>query len=325
MVKDFLLKKNEERRYWGLQGSMEHRKGLKCLTVSPMDCIDPRRTGDSVPPGLRDPYQAYDGAMSHPFFLTVAYAGAAFHGWQIQTCLRSGQGDLWNALRAFDPQAPMPQGAGRTDAGVHARAQGVLIHASRAWEPYRLLTALNAHLPADIRVMAVQPSPEGFFPRQHALAKRYLYRLGLGPAADPLQRAVRWHVHQALPLDLEAMAAAVPPLLGTHDFSSFRCAECVAKTPVRTIHSIRVHSMEGGAELVFEGSSFLMHQVRIMAGTLVEVGRGRRTAGSMLDLLESRDRRRAGLTAPPEGLCLEKVWYEARWGIGEPSPFGERI
>jgi tRNA pseudouridine38-40 synthase len=261
--------------------------------------------------------------MPHPYFLTVAYAGAGFHGWQVQTLLRSGQGDLWKALRAVDPEAPMPQGTGRTDAGVHARAQGVLVQATRPWDPYRLLAALNAHLEPDIRVMAVQAAAEGFFPRQHAVAKRYVYRLGLGPAADPLQAAFRWHVHQALPLDQAAMAAAVPPLLGTHDFSSFRCVECAAKTPVRTLHAIRLVPVDGGLDLVFEGSSFLMHQVRIMAGTLVEVGRGRRPAASLAELLRARDRRLAGLTAPPEGLCLEKVWYEARWGVGEPSPWGE--
>ncbi len=262
--------------------------------------------------------------MTHPYFLKVAYAGGGFHGWQIQSVLRSGQGDLWKALQAIDPEALMPQGTGRTDAGVHARAQGVLIQADRPWEPYRLLMALNAHLPLDIRVMAVQASPVGFFPRQHALAKRYIYRLGLGSAADPLQAAFRWQVRQAAPLDLNHMAAAVPPLLGTHDFSSFRCSECSATTPVRTLHDIRIIPVEGGAELIFEGSSFLMHQVRIMVGTLVEVGRGRRPVDSLAEVLRSRDRRRAGLTAPPEGLCLEKVWYEAKWGIGEPSPFGER-
>ncbi|GLH71933.1 tRNA pseudouridine synthase A [Geothrix limicola] len=262
--------------------------------------------------------------MSYPYFLTVAYAGTGFHGWQIQTSLRSGQGELWKALRAFDAEAPMPQGTGRTDAGVHARAQGVLVHVRKAWEPYRLLMALNAHLPRDLRVMAVQPAPGGFFPRQHAVAKRYVYRLGLGPAADPLQATFRWQVHQAAPLDLEAMARSAAPLLGTHDFSSFRCAECVAKTPVRTLHAIRIQEVEGGADLVFEGSSFLMHQVRIMAGTLVEVGRGRRAEDSLAEVLEARDRVRAGLTAPPHGLCLEKVWYETRWGLGEPSPFGDR-
>ncbi len=303
---------------------MEQRKARKCLNVSPMDRIDPRRTWDPEPLGASSPATAYDGAMPHPFFLTVAYAGADFHGWQIQTSLRTGQGELWRALQAFDPVAPMPQGTGRTDAGVHARAQGVLIRVTKDWDSYRLLAALNAHLPSDIRVMAVQHAPEGFFPRQHAVAKRYVYRLGLGPAADPLQAAFRWQVHQSIPLDLEAMVAAARPLLGTQDFTTFRCSECVAKTPVRTIHDIRILPVEGGKDLVFEGSSFLMHQVRIMAGTLVEVGRGRREARSILAALQARDRRRAGLTAPPQGLCLEKVWYEARWGLGEPSPFGER-
>lgn len=289
-----------------------------------MYLADPRRTGLWPGEGLRGPIQAYHGEMSHPFFLTVAYAGAAFHGWQIQSSLRSGQGELWKALQRFDPGAPMPQGTGRTDAGVHARAQGVLIHATRDWEPYRLLAALNAHLPRDLRVMAVRPSPEGFFPRQHAVAKRYVYRLGLGPAEDPLLAAFRWHLHQAARLDLEAMVAAVPPLLGTHDFSSFRCADCAAQTPVRTLHGIHVVPVEGGADLVFEGSSFLMHQVRIMTGTLVEVGRGRRDAASMALILSSRNRAQAGMTAPPWGLCLEKVWYEAKWDLGEPSPFGGR-
>jgi len=264
------------------------------------------------------------GPMTHPYFLTVAYAGGGFHGWQIQTSLRSGQGDLWKALRAFDPEAPMPQGTGRTDAGVHARAQGVLVQATREWDPYRLLAALNAHLPRDIRVMQAQPAPEGFFPRQHAVAKRYIYRLGLGPAEDPLVAPFRWHIRQAAPLDLLAMAEAVPPLLGTHDFSSFRCTECAAKTPVRTLHGIRLAPGDGGVDLVFEGSSFLMHQVRIMTGTLVEVGKGRRRPDSIGAVLAAKDRTRAGLTAPPEGLCLEKVWYEAGWGIGEPSPWGER-
>jgi len=262
--------------------------------------------------------------MSLPYFLTVAYAGGAFHGWQIQTSLRSGQGELWKALKALDPEAPMPQGTGRTDAGVHARAQGVLIRVSRPWDSYRLLAALNAHLPWDLRVMAAQPAPDGFFPRQHAVAKRYIYRLGVGPARDPLQHGLLWHVRGAEPLDAEAMVEAGRGLLGTHDFSSFRCAECVAKTPVRTLHAFRIRPMEGALDLIFEGDRFLMHQVRIMTGTLVEIGRGRRSAASPAGILEARDRAAAGPTAPPEGLCLDRVWYEARWGIGEPSPFGER-
>ena len=275
-------------------------------------------------PGFAEPHPAYHETMTFPFFLTVAYAGAGFHGWQIQTSLRSGQGELWKALQTLDADAPLPQGTGRTDAGVHARAQGVLVQVRRDWDPYRLLAALNAHLPSDLRVMAAQPAPEGFFPRQHAVAKRYVYRLGLGPTADPLLAHLRWHVRRATPLDLEALQAALPSLLGTHDFSSFRSADCAAPTPVRTIHAIRVVRVEGGVELAYEGTSFLMHQVRIMTGTLLEVARGKRPPGSLSEVLGARDRTKAGPTAPPQGLCLEKVWYEARWNLGEPSPFGER-
>lgn len=265
----------------------------------------------------------YHGGMTHPYFLRVAYAGGGFHGWQIQSVLRSGQGELWKALQALDPAVPLPQGTGRTDAGVHARAQGVLAVLSRHWEPYRLLAAVNAHLPWDLRVMAVQPAPEGFFPRQHAVAKRYVYRLGMGPAQDPLEHGRLWHVHGAEPLDVRAMAEAGAALVGTHDFSSFRCAECVAESPVRTLHAYRLQDREGGLDLVFEGNRFLMHQVRIMAGTLVDVGRRRRAPEAVAEILAARDRRRAGPTAPPDGLCLDQVWYQARWGIGEPSPFGE--
>lgn len=261
--------------------------------------------------------------MSHPHFLRLAYLGTRFHGWQIQTSLRSVQGDLWMALRRLDPGAPMPQGTGRTDAGVHARAQGVLVQLSRSWEPYRLLAALNAHLPPEVRVMRAQAAPEGFFPRQHAVAKRYVYRILQGPAEDPFLRGRGWHVHRAEPLDPAAMQAAALHLVGERDFSSFRHKECVAEHAVRRIHQVDVRAHGTAIDLAFEGNKFLMHQVRIMTGTLVEVGMGKRDPGSLRDVLEARDRRAAGKTAPPEGLYLDEVWYQARWGIGEPSPWGE--
>jgi tRNA pseudouridine38-40 synthase len=199
----------------------------------------------------------------------------------------------------------------------------VLIHTVKDWEPYRLLAALNAHLPPDARILAVQPAPEAFFPRHHALAKRYIYSIQEGPAEDPFTRGRRWHVHGAEPLDRTAMAEAAPCLIGEHNFSSFRHQECAAKTPVRTIHAIRLDSRGPALDLVFEGNRFLMHQVRIMAGTLVDIGKGRIPAGAMADILASRNRQRAGLTAPPHGLYLDEVWYQAVWGIGAPSPWGE--
>jgi len=263
------------------------------------------------------------GPMTFPYFLRVAYLGTGFHGWQIQTNLRSVQGLLWDALRCFEPLAPMPQGTGRTDTGVHARAQGVLVHLTRPWEPYRLLAALNAHLPREVRVLSAQSAPEGFFPRQHAVAKRYVYRLQEGPAEDPFTHGRCWHVQGAIPLDRNAMLQAAANLVGEHDFSSFRHKECVARTPIRIIHSVQLTGSWPWLDLVFEGNRFLMHQVRIMTGTLVDIGKGRFAAAEMATILAARDRKCAGLTAPPQGLCLEQVWYQSRWGIGEPSPWGE--
>jgi len=261
--------------------------------------------------------------MTSPFFLRLAYLGTNFYGWQIQSHLRSVQGVLWQALQNLDPEAPMPQGTGRTDAGVHAHAQGVLIHARKPWEPYRLLAALNAHLPADARVMAALPAPEGFFPRHHAVAKRYLYRLQEGPAEDPFLRGRLWHVHGAEPLDRGAMITAARDLIGEHDFSSFRHQECAAKSPVRIIHAIRLVDRGPSLDIVFEGNRFLMHQVRIMTGTLVEIGKGRISVEAMSRILASRDRRFAGITAPPQGLYLDEVWYQSQWGLGDPCPWGE--
>jgi tRNA pseudouridine38-40 synthase len=261
--------------------------------------------------------------MTIPYFLRVAYVGTDFYGWQIQTSLRSVQADLWKAVLAFEPGSPMPAGTGRTDAGVHARAQGVLILLGREWDPYRLQAAINAHLPWDVRVMAAQRAPEGFFPRAHAVAKRYVYRIQEGPAADPFQQLRRWHVFGAQPLDRGAMAEAARHLVGAHDFSSFRHRECAALSPHRTVYRAALEADGEALDLVFEGNRFLMHMVRIMAGTLMEVGKGRYRAADMPAILGARDRRKAGITAPPHGLCLEKVWYQGRWGIGEPCPWPE--
>ena len=261
--------------------------------------------------------------MTFPYFLRLAYVGTEFHGWQIQSRLRSVQGELWRALRALDPEAPMPQGTGRTDAGVHARAQGVLVETRKPWIPYRLLAALNAHLPPEARVMAARPAPEGFFPRHHAVAKRYVYGLQEGPAEDPFSRGRRWHVYGSEPLDRKTMFEAAQCLVGEHDFSSFRHQECAAESPIRVIHAIRMEARGSGLDLIFEGNRFLMHQVRIMTGTLVDIGKGRIPADALPGILEARDRRRAGHTAPPQGLCLEEVWYQAAWGMGDPCPWGE--
>ncbi len=263
--------------------------------------------------------------MSFPFFLRLAYVGTSFYGWQIQTTLRSVQGELWKALRALDPDAAMPQGTGRTDAGVHARAQGVLVATARDWDPYRLMAALNAHLPGDVRVMTAEAAPVGFFPRHHAVAKRYIYKLQEGPTADPFLFDRAWHQYGKEPLDRKAMAQAAAHLVGEHDFSSFRAAECSAKTALRIIFKVELVEHGAALDLVFEGNRFLMHQVRIMSGTLVDVGRGRKSPDSIAAILAARDRGRSGISAPAKGLYMDQVWYQRRWGIGEASPWPELL
>ena len=262
--------------------------------------------------------------MEFPHILRVAYLGTDFYGWQIQSTLRTVQGELWAALRKLQPGAPMPQGTGRTDAGVHAKDQVVLIHCAKAWDSYRLLAALNAHLPADVRVMEASAAPEGFFPRHHAVAKRYVYRLAEGPAKSPFDEGRRFHVFGAEPLDRTAMAEGAAHLRGAHDFAAFRAPECVAKTTERTIHDIRLEGAFPRLDLVFEGDRFLMHQVRIMSGTLIDIGKGRIRASDIPRILASKDRVQAGQTAPAEGLWLDQVWFQARFGIGGACPWGEK-
>jgi tRNA pseudouridine38-40 synthase len=177
----------------------------------------------------------------------------------------------------------------------------------------------------DVRVRTVQEAPEGFFPRHHAVAKRYVYKFDEGPSTDPFLELRRWHLFGAEPIDKGEMSVAASHLIGTHDYSSFRCRECSAKTPIRTIFDIRLESRgHHGFELVFEGDKFLMHQVRIMVGTLVEIGRGKIKPTRIIEILNSKNRCMAGATAPPEGLYLEKIWYSSEWGIGEPSPWPEK-
>jgi len=262
--------------------------------------------------------------VEYPHYLRVAYLGTAFYGWQIQSTLRTVQGDFWAALRRLHPDAPMPQGTGRTDAGVHAKEQGVLILCPKPWDDYRLLAALNAHLPPDIRVMEARAAPDGFFPRHHAVAKRYVYRGTEGPAKSPFDEGRRFHVFGADAMDRAAMAEAARHFVGRHDFAGFRSPECVSKTTERVIHDLRLEGAFPEFDLVFEGDRFLMHQVRIMAGTLIDVGKGRIEAADIPRILASKERVQAGQTAPAEGLWLDRVWFQARFGIGEPCPWGEK-
>ena len=199
-------------------------------------------------------------------------------------------------------------GASRTDAGVHALRQVASLATPSAMSPAVLRRALNALLPEAVRVLTADEAPAGFDARRWARGKRYAYLIDRGPQADPFLRRHAWHV--PFRLDATAMAAALHAVRGKHDFSAFCAAAGRGRTPTCTVRSARIVERRHLLAVWLSADSFLHHMVRNIVGSLVEVGRGAHPPGWIDDLLEARDRTRAGPTAPPEGLFLVRVRYE---------------
>jgi len=253
--------------------------------------------------------------------LTIAYDGTRFVGWQRQASGESIQGWLERALEPLEGSPVTVHGAGRTDAGVHALGQVASVSLSGTHDPATLMRALNAQLPPDIRVRAVEDVPADFHARFSARRKTYRYLVRHAPCADPFERSFAWYVPE--PLRLGDMISAAGTLEGTHDFSAFRSTGSDVTTTVRTIHRSELRSLSGGGCVTdtnaagvllsyeVEGDGFLRHMVRAIVGTLVEVGRGARTAQSMAALLQANTSRAdAGPTAPAHGLYLVGVAYD---------------
>jgi tRNA pseudouridine38-40 synthase len=244
--------------------------------------------------------------------LTLAYDGTAYAGWQWQTNLPTVQAALEQALQKITGQRVRAIASGRTDAGVHALGQVIGISTDSKLPPAVLVKALNANLPADIRVLDVHEAPAGFHAIRDAISKRYRYVIQDGPFYDLFARSYAWYVRQRL--DVEAMRAAAQPLLGTHDFSSFETAGSQRLTSVRTVREILVErlfvDLSERVIIEVEADGFLYNMVRNIVGTLVEVGRARQTAGWVADVLAAKDRRLAGMSAPPQGLFLVRVDYD---------------
>jgi len=247
--------------------------------------------------------------------LTLAYDGTGLVGWQRQAEGISIQGLLEDALAPIEHAPVAVHGAGRTDAGVHALGQvaSVVLHASH---PAAVLQrALNAVLPPAVRVLDVVDAPPDFHARFSALAKTYEYRIVNAPFVSPFLHRYVWHVPGSL--DVDAMRAAASALAGTHDFAAFQAAGSVVSRTTRTIHRIDLDAGgRAGRPLAIRigGDGFLRHMVRNIVGTLVEMGAGRRGPERMAAILASRDRARAGSTAPAQGLYLVEVRYAARGG-----------
>jgi tRNA pseudouridine38-40 synthase len=240
----------------------------------------------------------------------VQYDGTDFVGWQRQATGTSIQGLLEDALVPIEGRRVVVHGAGRTDAGVHAFAQVASLSLAAAIPAPRLARALNAVLPADVRISDAREAPDPFHARFDATAKIYHYRFLNGPYASPFLR--RYALHVLPPLDVEAMRVAAAALVGEHDFAAFQGTGSEVHTSVRTIRRLEWRGGAGPEDplvMEIEGNGFLRHMVRNIAGTMLEVGLGRQPATAMAAILASRDRRQAGRTAPPHGLVLRDVLY----------------
>jgi tRNA pseudouridine38-40 synthase len=240
--------------------------------------------------------------------LLIEYDGAPFVGWQVQDNGVSVQGLLTAAVAAFCGENVHVRGAGRTDAGVHALGQVAHIDLAKPWDTDTIRDAINAHLrPYPIAVLATEPAADDFDARFSARQRHYLYRI-LNRRPDLTLEAGRvWRAPR--PLDEAAMRAAAQCLVGRHDFTTFRAAECQAKSPVKTLDRLDVERHRDELRIHASARSFLHHQVRSMVGSLVQVGEGRWSADDLARALAARDRKACGPVAPPDGLYLVRVDY----------------
>ncbi|HTR44075.1 MAG TPA: tRNA pseudouridine(38-40) synthase TruA [Thermodesulfovibrionales bacterium] len=250
--------------------------------------------------------------------LTIQYDGSSYHGWQVQPQGTTIQGLLEEVIGEITGERPQVTGSGRTDAGVHALGQVASFDSGSVLANDVLRRALNALLPRDVRITAVEDAPADFHPRYDAARKRYFYLVAnTGTVPVFIDRYVWWLRAR---LDVEQMREAAVFLRGEHDFSAFRGAGCAAKDPVREVYSLeverfdRMESLFAGfpgpfVKISAEANGFLRHMVRNIVGTLAEVGRGRMRPEAVEEILLSGERRLAGPTAPARGLFLEEVSY----------------
>lgn len=239
--------------------------------------------------------------------MTIQYDGTNYHGWQVQANGRTIQGELTRVLSTLDHHHVTVYGAGRTDAGVHAEGQVANFFAEREFEVARLRDAINASLDRDIRVLNIQSARLEFNARNSATQKTYRYRIWTADVVNPF--SYRYVHHYRKGLDVEEMLHGAAALIGTHDFSAFTVADSEAADHVRTVERLDISHDTNEISIDVAGNGFLRSMVRTIAGTLIDVGRGKRTAASVRETLESRKRSSAGPSAPANGLTLVRVDY----------------
>ncbi|MGK0205038.1 MAG: tRNA pseudouridine38-40 synthase [Planctomycetota bacterium] len=252
------------------------------------------------------------------YLLTIAYDGTHYHGWQQQVGVRTIQQELKKACGKIGCAGVHVEGAGRTDTGVHAFAQGAHVVVPRSFPGDRLQIALNSNLPEDISVRAVRLAPDGFHARFHSRGKRYLYRVVSSHVRPAIGRSYYHWVRRDI--DVAAVRQAAQCLVGEHDFASFATNPGYSRErgTVRTLQRVHVIERRDGFDFVVQGSGFLYNMVRNLVGTLLQVGYGKRSPEWVKEVLEGRERRLAGPTAPARGLYLVRALY-AR----DLSPAGE--
>jgi tRNA pseudouridine38-40 synthase len=240
--------------------------------------------------------------------LTIEYDGTPFIGWQAQNHGSSVQGAIVTAITAFAGEQATVQGAGRTDAGVHALGQVAHVDLAKEWDGDTVRDAINFHLrPQPIAVLHAEPVDAAFDARFSATKRYYLYRIVNRRADLTLDQTRAWRVPR--PLDDGAMHDAAQRLIGKHDFTTFRAAECQAKSPLKTLDRLDVARNGDELRITASARSFLQHQVRSMVGSLLHVGEGKWSAADLAAALAARDRARCGQVAPPHGLYLVRVEY----------------
>lgn len=240
--------------------------------------------------------------------LILTYDGTHYHGFQRQKNSLAIQQVIEEKLAKLFGHQIKIAGAGRTDAGVHAYGQVINFFTTGSIPAEKIPLATKSVLPADIVVVSAEDVSRSFHARKSAVSKIYIYRIYQDRIPNPFLRNYSWHITR--PLDVKAMNNAAQIIVGTHDFSAFKAVGGVTVNPVRTILEVSCCIDESMLEFKFWGNGFLYHMVRNLVGTLVNVGLGKIDETAFAAILESRDRHRAGITAPPQGLYLKKVYYE---------------
>jgi tRNA pseudouridine38-40 synthase len=248
--------------------------------------------------------------------LGIEYDGSAYAGWQVQAHAPSVQDELQRALSQVAAHGVVLTAAGRTDAGVHALMQIAHFDSETAREEHAWVLGATAECAADVSVLWARTVPADFHARFSALARTYLYRIVNRRVRPALERARTCWVRRSL--DIQTMHEAAQCLVGEHDFSAFRAAECQSRTPVRRVDAIRVSGDGPRIEIAVRANAFLHHMVRNIAGTLIAVGVGDRPTDWVAEVLARKDRTRAGVTAPPQGLYFAGADYDPSYGL--PSP-----